>query len=310
MNARNREVLFPFLNGEDLNSRPDQSPSRWVINFRDWPIERAREYSDCFRIVEQRVRPERERLGTKDDASAKGYARLWWQFGRKALDLYKTVAGLPRVLCRARVANINSIAFVPTELVFSDAVVVFASAKFGKFALLQSFAHTEWLTSRASTMRTDVRYTPTDCFETFPLPGSTEGLEEIGESYNNRRRDIMLSRKQGLTAIYNRFHDDGDHSEDIEELRRIHVEMDNIVAAAYGWKDLDLSHGFYPVKRSIRFTISDEARRVVLDQLLKLNHERYAAEVAAGKQEKSKKPKKSPKKGTAQVPLDLALDSQ
>jgi hypothetical protein len=35
---RNRHVLFPYLNGEDLNSRPDQSPSRWVINFRDWPL--------------------------------------------------------------------------------------------------------------------------------------------------------------------------------------------------------------------------------------------------------------------------------
>ena len=26
--ARNKDVLFPYLNGEDLNSRPDQSPSR------------------------------------------------------------------------------------------------------------------------------------------------------------------------------------------------------------------------------------------------------------------------------------------
>ncbi|MBI5525671.1 MAG: restriction endonuclease, partial [Deltaproteobacteria bacterium] len=49
---RNREVLFPYLNGEDLNSRPDQSPSRWVINFFDWSIEKAKEYRDCFKIVE------------------------------------------------------------------------------------------------------------------------------------------------------------------------------------------------------------------------------------------------------------------
>ena len=31
--ARNREVLFPYLNGDDLNSRADQTPSRWIINF-------------------------------------------------------------------------------------------------------------------------------------------------------------------------------------------------------------------------------------------------------------------------------------
>ena len=32
---RNAEVLFPYLNGEDLNSRPDCSASRWVIDFND-----------------------------------------------------------------------------------------------------------------------------------------------------------------------------------------------------------------------------------------------------------------------------------
>ena len=33
--ARNAEVLFPYLNGEDLNQRPDASASRWVIDFND-----------------------------------------------------------------------------------------------------------------------------------------------------------------------------------------------------------------------------------------------------------------------------------
>ena len=58
---RNADVLFPYLHGEDLNSRWDQSPSRWVINFRDWPMEKAREYHDCFEIVERLVMPERTR---------------------------------------------------------------------------------------------------------------------------------------------------------------------------------------------------------------------------------------------------------
>jgi len=33
--ARNADVLFPYLNGEDLSSRPDTSASRWVIDFND-----------------------------------------------------------------------------------------------------------------------------------------------------------------------------------------------------------------------------------------------------------------------------------
>ena len=42
---RNKAVLFPYLNGEDLNSRWDCSARRWVINFHDWPVERAEELS-------------------------------------------------------------------------------------------------------------------------------------------------------------------------------------------------------------------------------------------------------------------------
>ena len=52
--------LFPYLNGEDLNTRFDQSPSRWVINFHDMPLERAETYPDCMKIVREKVKPERD----------------------------------------------------------------------------------------------------------------------------------------------------------------------------------------------------------------------------------------------------------
>jgi hypothetical protein len=61
-NPINKDVIFPYLNGEDLNGRIDQSPSRWVINFRDWPLNKetadedydgpvAEDYPDCLEIV-------------------------------------------------------------------------------------------------------------------------------------------------------------------------------------------------------------------------------------------------------------------
>ena len=74
---RNRDVIFPYLNGDDLNSTPDQSPTRWVINFRDWPLSRstapigysgpvASDYPACLEeIVEERVKPEREHNNRK-----------------------------------------------------------------------------------------------------------------------------------------------------------------------------------------------------------------------------------------------------
>src|SRR5204862_4545249 len=88
--ARNRDVLFPYLNGEDLNSRPDQSPSRWVINFFDWPLDResalegyagpvAADYPDSLKIVEEKVKPERTRKNDKDEfVLRKPLPHKWW----------------------------------------------------------------------------------------------------------------------------------------------------------------------------------------------------------------------------------------
>ena len=71
-NPKNKDVLFPYLNGEDLNTNPDQSPSRWVINFFDWPEEKCRkEYPDCFGIVERLVKPDRLKLDNRNSINIK-----------------------------------------------------------------------------------------------------------------------------------------------------------------------------------------------------------------------------------------------
>jgi hypothetical protein len=49
---RNAEVLSPYLNGQDVNSRPDCSASRWIVDFRDRSMIEAKSYPDCFdRVV-------------------------------------------------------------------------------------------------------------------------------------------------------------------------------------------------------------------------------------------------------------------
>lgn len=102
----------------------------------------------------------------------------------------------------------------------------------------------------------------------------------------------MQARQEGLTATYNRFHDPGETAADIQTLRDLHVELDQTVAAAYGWTDLDLDHGFHDTRQGLRFTLSEPARRDVLDRLLQLNHDRYAEEVRQGLHDKKRKPPK------------------
>lgn len=140
-----------------------------------------------------------------------------------------------------------------------------------------------------TTRETRNTYFPEEAFETFPFPEFTDSLETTGEQYHAHRQAIMLARQEGLTKTYNRFHNPEETAADIVRLRALHQALDEAVAAAYGWTDLALGHNFHATKQGVRFTLSEPARREVLDRLLELNHRRYVEEVAAGLHDKGKK---------------------
>ena len=291
---RNKDVLFPYLNGEDLNSRPDQSPSRWVINFFDWPLEKAENYPDCMAITREKVLPERQRKNPDGTyVLRKPLPQRWWQYADKRPELHATIAGMRRVLVIPRVSKYLMCVWVATGVIYSDATNVIATEDYTDLAVIQSTLHENWARLNGSTLETRMRYTNVDCFETFPFPESAAGLEEIGEWYYNERQGIMQRRQEGLTKTYNRFHDPNERSQDIATLRELHAEMDRAVAKAYGWSDLDLGHGFHQTKQGLRFTISEAARQEALGRLLALNHQRYAEEEALGLHDKGGKGKKS-----------------
>ncbi|MBN8656225.1 MAG: restriction endonuclease [Anaerolineae bacterium] len=294
--AKNKEVLFPYLNGQDLNSRPDQSPSRWVINFFDWPLETAAQFTDCFEQVRRLVKPERDKLIGRNPIGTKR-GKKWWLYGSDAKKLYITIAPLKQVLVAVQTSKYLSIGFQPKDIVYSHMTVVFAIDDYSSFALLTSSFHDYWVRKYASTLETRLRYIPTDCFENFPFPVNIEKLRDIGERYYDHRREMMRSRQDGLTTTYNRFHNPEETTADIVRLRELHIELDNAVAYAYGWNDFDLKHDFYNTAQGIRFSISEAARREMLTRLLKLNHERYKEEQSAmNKTEEQTKKEKKPKK--------------
>jgi hypothetical protein len=282
-NPRNQDVVLPYLNAEDLNSRPDQSPSRRIINFRDWPVEQAEIYSDCMDIVKEKVKPERQRKNDEGEyVLRKPLPNKWWIYADKRPALYSTIADMKRVIVVPRHSKYMICAWEPTGIVFSDATCILATASSADFTIIQCTFHGDWTRANGSSLRNDQRYTPSDCFETFPFPLNTNSLNDIGERYYTHRQSIMLARQEGLTKTYNHFHDPHEHAADILKLRELHKEMDEAVAHAYGWDDLELEHSFHETKQGMHYTISEAARREVLDRLLLLNHERHEEEVKAG----------------------------
>jgi len=264
---RNTDVLQPYVIGQDLNSRPDCSASRWIVNFRDWPLERAREYPDALEIVERLVKPER------DLNNRAHYRDFWWRYGENRPGLYAAVADLDHVLALSLVSNVVLPVRVPTGPVFAHKCAVFALDDPASLAVLSSAAHTVWVLRYSSTMRTDINYSPSDVFLTLPRPQPTPELHRLGERLDAERRALMLGRGWGLTTTYNHVHDPADRDPAIMALRDLHAEIDAAVMDAYGW-NLDLEIGHHPTKIGTRWTVSPRARFELLDLLLEENHRR------------------------------------
>ncbi len=296
--VKNADVLFPYLNGEDLNSDPHQCSSRWVINFFDWSIEHAKQYQDVFAIVREKVKPERE---NNNDRIAREY---WWRFLRSRAELYhaigrgdtfekhpkgwKHVAKPDKVLVNARVCKYFTPSLIDNNPVFHEKIVVLIRQGYGNLAFMASTIIQDWTWKQSSTLGTGLNFSPSDAYETLPFPDVLPSiLEEHGERFDALRRQIMTSRNIGLTALYNLFHDTTKKDSELEEMRKLQREIDEAVRDAYGWSDIDLDHGFHevgylPASDNVRYTISEPARIEILKRLSALNRQRWEEEEAKG----------------------------
>ena len=286
------DVLFPYITGEDLNASA-QRQRRYIINFWDWPLARARQYQNVFKIVEERVKPHR---ATLSDAKKKTKEK-WWLYEASAKNLFHAVGksgffvkkpkgqsrSLSRVIAIARISKTAAFTFIPTDAVYAAEVVVVANDDYGLFAVLQSSIHVAFAWNWAGKMKTDLRYSPTLCLVTFPFPQINEPLRMAGERYYLNRQQLLESRAIGLTELYGRFHDPRDEDSDLFTLRGLSREMDLRVIESYGWGDMSLDHGFHdvaylPENDRVRYSISEAARLEILRRLSHLNRERYELE--------------------------------
>jgi hypothetical protein len=297
---RNAEVVKSYLGGDDLNHRPDVSPSRWVINFSDRELEEAERYPAPFDHVRRLVKQDRAKNNDRRRRE------IWWQFTRPTLELYSEVESLERCIAITLVSKVVQPALVSADSVFSHKLGVFSYGDLGHFGLLSSGIHWWWAVVKSSTLGAAPNYSPTDCFETLVQPELYSEVEDLGNQLHPHRSALMLDRQEGLTTTYNRVHDPDEHADDIVRLREIHVELDYAVRDAYGWDDLDLGHNFHETKFGIRYTFAPVPRQEVLDRLLELNHERYAEEVKQGLHDKRKAKRKA--KSVAPGTMTLGFD--
>lgn len=306
---RNEDVLFPYLNGQELNSRPEQKPSRWIINFWDWPEARARSYIEPWAWIEQKVKPERQKRKENGEfLQRRPLPQRWWQFADKRPGLYHAIGrgsyfekhpegwdeelqAFPRVLVRALNSKHNTFWFTNADQVIDQTLNAFALESFYDYAMLTSEVHLAWFYRYCASLGTTLRYIQSDIFLTFPrpFPGQEhrEDICRIGSELFQARSKATSQKGIGLTTLLNIENDRNVKTFHIDEIRTLNETLTCAVFSSYGWSDLVPDHDFHelsylPENDRIRFTISEDTRREVLQRLADLNREQYQEEVDQG----------------------------
>ena len=341
--SKNREVLFPYLNGDDLNSDPEQKPSRWVINFFDWPLDRDAEgswatateqqknqylkighapadypgrvvtdFPDLYAWIDEKVRPERQRLNARGEYALRRPLPIrWWQYADKRPALYHAIGrGAPfakhpagwnsddartvdKVITVSLVQTYLKFEYVSNQSVFAHKLAVILPDSV-KFAILSSTIFQEWARKTSSTMGYGINFSPSDSYETFPFPPETQKtdrekeLSTGGHLLHIIRQSIMREKNYGLTQLYNDFHNPQNEAGGILSMRDMQKSLDYAMLAVYGWQGIILEHDFYPLpylsaNDNIRYTISEPARIEILRRLAQLNRQRWQEEQEAEK---------------------------
>ncbi len=284
-----KQVIFPYMTGDDILGESQGKPSRYIIDFGDRDVVDVRQFKAAYRRLETLVLPDLEAKAkaeiaknefvlkqnpkgkiNKDHQSA---LQQWWLHFRSRVDKREAISGLKRCIACSRISKRSVFDFIDTKIVPSDKVQTFIFDDDYSFGILQSNLHWEWWITRGATLKSDPAYTPNTVFDTFPWPqqptaAQVKAVAQAGRKLHEYRRAAMANNpKLTLRELYRSLELPGKNP-----LKDLHAALDAAVLEAYG---------FTPPPQPSPVVTREGESKDVLAQLLALN-EQVAAKIEAG----------------------------
>lgn len=231
-----RAYIKPFLGGDDINKSSLNMAARQVIDLNAVSPDSNRDCSKLFDIVKKYVYPERKNKNGS-------LSREWWKYGHQAKDMRAAISGLGRAIATARISQNLGFAFIDTDQVINDKVVVFASDSYALFSILSSSVHEIWMRITSSTLEDRLNYSINDGLTTFPFPPKAsidriDVLAHLGMEFERKRAAYLVDENIGLTEFYNRLYSPAVTESIVIELRGLQEAIDDSCYELYGWSDL------------------------------------------------------------------------
>ena len=264
----NSDVLRPYWNGLDVTRRPRNS---LIMDFTGMTESEAALFERPFQYLQATVKPERLASTVKNPRDRVWLKSNWWLFWRARPELAEARTQYARVIVTPEVSKHRVFVWAPTVVRIDKNLIAIARDDDASLGILQSHVHEVWALRLGTSLEDRPRYTPTTAFETFPFPAglapaipsadyaddprarriaaAAKRLNELRENWLNPPElvdrvpevvpgypDRLLPKneaaaqelkKRTLTNLYNA---------NPVWLQHVHRELDEAVAAAYGWE--------------------------------------------------------------------------
>lgn len=238
-----KEVLKPFLTGDELVANKNSQPGRFVIDFSFKNQIEATKYSKLFSQLQKTVLPFIEQKA-KDEEEGKSnpngriqQLNIWWKMWRRREDMLIIKETLKRFIGCARVTQRPIFEFFSSEINPNDVVMLFAFDDYYSFGIIDSKLHWLWFNAKCSTLGGTFRYTTDSVWDTFPWPQTpTEAqIKKVAAAarvLHTERTATLKKHNMSLRDLYRLLEQPGKNP-----IKDLHAALDKAVLEAYGFSD-------------------------------------------------------------------------
>ncbi|MFZ0495848.1 MAG: hypothetical protein WBD78_11580 [Methylocella sp.] len=284
-------LLKPYITGNDIASTSLTRVERWALDLADLSLEKIKsEWPIAYRFLIEIVLPTRT---PKELKSYKGLVDRWWQFWNHRAAQMRQLRTRHQFIAFAKAAKYPICVQAPTEWIYTNKIVLVEEAHENVHAICLSSMFQIWL--RNYSVRSlggdnnTLTLSVSEALATFPFPTGHVSEDAIAAARNFQDTLVSWSRRNsaGMTDAMNAVHSSASRDAEIVRMRDLLERIDAGVADAYGWCDLDLTHGFQDDAddgdaSSTHHGLDEQTRDLVLAKLIELNRQLYEATLAAG----------------------------
>jgi hypothetical protein len=269
------EVLWrPYVSGEDLSENPVGTVDRFVLDLTGYTepsLSALPDFERCY--LEQTVKPTRQ---PEDLRSYKGLSDRWWTFWNTRESDYTRLRKVEHCLVMPAISKHLIALELPTSWCFTNKVIVFHATREDLQPLVLSFAFDNWYSRWGGTYGASARTMKIGTVvDTFPVP------DQDVDPALGRKWQSLIARFPSPNSALNALHSDDNGDDLADDLREVQCLIDEAVADAYNWRDLDLTRGMHDTQQGRRWTVGKEVQREVQERLLGVNHMRHTEQTAS-----------------------------